>query len=293
MSSQILTTIFPPLKTSQYEHPHTHTLIFLHGRGDKIPSFLAGLSAWESSPTTPPPSPGLSDQEPAALTLRTAFPTFRLVFPRAPLRIVAAVAAQGERLEWNQWFDVWNTNDFSDNEELQAEGLKESVSGIREIIRQEAEKLGGRYDRIVLAGISMGGATSIHTLFNLEKPIGAFLGFCCRCPFAGSKKTLEEMRAVLGLPGTPQGNEVLKKTPVLLEHCIDDPLVKIKSGRTLRRVLVGLGAERLEWKEYETGGHWFKAPDGMDDVISFMRKNVLEVLEILDSGSDEDVDMDI
>ncbi|KAK0726313.1 Alpha/Beta hydrolase protein [Apiosordaria backusii] len=289
MSSQILTTVFPPLKTPHYHHPHTHTLIFLHGRGDKVPSFLSGLSAWESSPTTPPASPG-SEQNPAALTLRTAFPTFRLVFPQAPLRTVAAAAASGEKLEWNQWFDVWNTNDFSDREELQAEGLKESVSAIREIIKKEAEALGGRYDRIVLAGISMGGATSIHTLFNLEKPIGAFLGFCCRCPFAGSRKTLEEMRAVLGLPGTPQGNEVLRKTPILLEHCVDDPLVRIESGRGLREVLFSFGVEKLEWKEYERGGHWFKAPEGMDDVIAFLQKHLLEKVE---SGNDDDVDMDI
>ncbi|KAK4671926.1 hypothetical protein QC764_609950 [Podospora pseudoanserina] len=265
---------FPPLQTHTYQHPHTHTLIFLHGRGDKVPSFLTALSAWESS---------------TALTLRTAFPTFRLVFPQAPLRPVAAAAAKGERLEWNQWFDVWNTNDFSDNEELQAEGLRESVSGIRAMINEEAEMLGGRYDRILVAGISMGGATLIHTLFNLEKPIGAFLGFCCRCPFSGSKKTLEQMRAVLGLPGTPQGNEVLRKTPILLEHCIDDPLVRIESGRNLREVLLNFGAERLEWKEYGTGGHWFKAPDGMDDVISFVQN----VLEVVDSGSGKDVDMDI
>ncbi|KAK0667792.1 putative acyl-protein thioesterase 1 [Cercophora samala] len=273
--SQIPTTVFPPLQTANHQHPHTHTLIFLHGRGDKVPSFLAALSAWESS---------------TALTLRTAFPTFRLVFPQAPLRTVAAAAAKGERLEWNQWFDVWNTNDFSDNEELQAEGLQESVSGIRELIRQEAERLGGRFDRIVIAGISMGGATSVHTLFNLEKPIGAFLGFCCRCPFAGSRRTLEEMRGVLGLAGTPQGNEVLRKTPILLEHCVDDPLVRIESGRNLREVLVSFGAEKLEWKEYETGGHWFKKPDGMDDVIAFMQKHVLGAVN---SESGEDIEMDI
>ncbi|KAK4199202.1 putative acyl-protein thioesterase 1 [Triangularia verruculosa] len=265
------TTAFPPLKTPQYEYPHTHTLIFLHGRGDKVPSFLTGLSAWESSPAVPlhstEPNP-----EPTALTLRTALPTFRLVFPQAPLRTVAAAAARGEKLEWNQWFDVWNTNDFSDREELQVEGLKESVSAIRELIRQEAQALGGRYDRIILAGISMGGATSIHTLFNLDRPIGAFMGFCCRCPFAESKETLGEMRAVLGLSDVPQGRQALNKTPILLQHCVDDPLVKIESGRNLREVLVNFGAQSVGWEEYETGGHWFKAPDGMNDVISFLRE---------------------
>jgi predicted esterase len=179
---------------------------------------------------------------------------------------------------WYQWFDVWNVRDFSSREDLQSIGLKDSVPVIRHIIASEAAKLGGRYDRVILAGISMGAATGVHTLFNLDVPasgggrLGAFLGFSARCPFAG--RTLAQMREVLGLQGVPGHDEVLRKTPVLLEHCADDPLVLVQNGRGLRDILRAFGAQ-VEWKEYPTGGHWFHSPDGMDDVVEFVNRHVV------------------
>ncbi|KAL4732790.1 hypothetical protein ACLX1H_001810 [Fusarium chlamydosporum] len=89
---------------------------------------------------------------------------------------------------------------FAENEDLQAEGLREVVPKIRDILAKEANELKGRWDKVVLMGISMGSATSVHTLFNLdiptpEKRLGAFVGFRGGCPFAG--RTLDEMRKTL------------------------------------------------------------------------------------------------
>lgn len=175
---------------------------------------------------------------------------------------------------WPQWFDVWDPRDFSEKEELQLEGLKEMVPVIRKMLADEAATLGGRWDRVILAGISMGGATSIHTLFNLDIPtpeakLGAFLGFSSRCPFSG--RDLQGMRSALDLSGVPSHNKVLANTPMLLEHCADDPLVRIQNGRGLRDVLTSFGAN-VTWKEYADGGHWFHTPTGMDDVVAFLQK---------------------
>lgn len=172
---------------------------------------------------------------------------------------------------------MWNVRNFAEREQLQAEGLKEVVPVIRRILAAEAELLGGRWERIVLAGISMGAATGAHVLFNLNLPssegrLGAFLGFSCRCPFAG--RTLEGMRGVLGLDGVPSHDNVVKNTPVLLEHCADDPLVLVENGRGMRDTLKGFGAT-VAWREYPAGGHWFNSPAGMDDVIEFLEKVVL------------------
>jgi predicted esterase len=173
---------------------------------------------------------------------------------------------------WPQWFDVWDVRDFADHEELQAIGLKEVVPAFQKILADEAALLGGRWDRVVLAGISMGGATSVHTLFNLDKPLAAFMGFSARCPFAG--RSLAQMRQVLELENVPDHDDVLRKTPMLLEHCIDDPLVRIQNRRGLRDTLLGFGC-RVEWKEYPNGGHWFNSPAGMDDAVGFIEKHVL------------------
>ncbi|KAH8908521.1 Phospholipase/carboxylesterase, partial [Coniochaeta sp. PMI_546] len=233
---------------------HTHTVVFLHGRGDNARSFAASLAHSRDS----------QDR-----TLADAFPSFRWVFPQAPMRPVSAEPGTS----WYQWFDVWNVRDFADREELQAQGLRESVPVIRRVIADEAAKLDGRWDRVILAGISMGAATSVHTLFNLDVPaghgggLGGFLGFCARCPLAG--RSLRQMREALQLQGVPSHDTVLRKTPMLLEHCADDPLVLVQNGRGLRDTLRAFGAS-VDWKEYPRGGHWFNSPDGMDDVIDFL-----------------------
>ncbi|KAK4148708.1 hypothetical protein C8A00DRAFT_19508, partial [Chaetomidium leptoderma] len=67
---------------------------------------------------------------------------------------------------------------------------------------------------------------------------------------------------------------VLRRTPVLLEHNVDDPLVLIERGRGLRDTLRGFGAQ-VEWREYTTGGHWLHQPEGVDDVVRFLNGVVL------------------
>ncbi|GJN85734.1 hypothetical protein PLIIFM63780_009305 [Purpureocillium lilacinum] len=240
---------------------HTHTVVFLHGRGDTAPRFCDSL--WLSTDSR-------------NYTLREAFPSFRWVFPTAG--IIPCRTAPGDRV--SQWFDIWDVRNFSDHEDLQAEGLRPSVERIRKLLAEEAALLGGRWDRIVLAGISQGAATATHTLLNLNVPqhtspqnqtlprrLAAYMGFSCRLPFPG--RSLADTRKVLGFADAPTDNEVLRNTPILLEHCEDDPLVLVEYGRTLRESLRGFGAN-VVWREYQNGGHWFNSPQGMNDVVAFL-----------------------
>ena len=244
--------------------PHTHTVVFLHGRGDTAKGFVSSLH---------------SSRDSRNRTVLEVFPSFRWVFPQAQMRQCAAFP--GEKV--SQWFDIWNVKDFSDHEELQATGLSESVSSTRSILASEAALLGGHWDRLVLAGISQGAATSVHTLLNMSIPpgtdsqqaprkLGAFLGFSCRMPFPG--RSLAATRSVLDLEGIPDTDEVLRNTPVLLEHCADDPLVLVGSGQALRDTLRGFGAQ-VTWKEYPNGGHRFNSPAGIDDAVEFLNNHIL------------------
>lgn len=239
---------------------HTHTVIFLHGRGDVAENFVASLKY---------------SQDSQQRTLQDAFPSFRWVYPKAG--VSASFSLPGNKV--SQWFDIWNIADFSEREEVQILGLKESVVMLRKVLHIEAGILGGRWDRIILAGISQGAATATHALLNLTVPaeandgtrlsggLAAFVGFSCRMPFPG--RTLAETRAVLGLEDVPVDDEVVRRTPVLLEHCVDDPLVLVQNGRVLRDTLRGFGAQ-VHWREYPNGGHWFHSPTGMDDVIEYL-----------------------
>jgi predicted esterase len=259
-----------PFLTVAPSQPHTHTVVFLHGRGDNARNFAASLTRSFDS---------------RQHTLIDAFPSFRWVFPQAPTR---KCASSDET--WPQWFDVWNVRDFAENEDLQAVGLGEVVPAIRRILADEAALLDGHWDRVVLAGISMGAATGAHVLFNLDVPpagggrLAAFMGFSCRCPFAG--RSLAATRHVLGLDGVPDHGDVICSTPVLLEHCIDDPLVLIQNGRGLREALRGFGAP-VEWREYPSGGHWFNSPAGMDDAVSFLNEHLLGNVSSLSAPSTE------
>ncbi|EWZ84954.1 hypothetical protein BFJ70_g511 [Fusarium oxysporum] len=232
---------------------HSHTVVFLHGRGDSAANFCSSLQYSRDS---------------QGRTLADAFPSFRWVFPQAPKRKCASSPDV-----WNQWFDVWNVRNLAENEDLQAEGLKEVVPKIRDILANEAKDLNGRWDKVILMGISMGSATSLHTLFNLDIPtpdkrLGAFIGFSGRCPFAG--RALDEMRKTLQVGSSPTHSDVIKNTPMLLEHCVDDPLVLVDWGRRQYEILKGFGAN-VTWREYGSGGHWFNSPQGMDDAIDFLK----------------------
>ncbi|POR36759.1 Acyl-protein thioesterase 1 [Tolypocladium paradoxum] len=257
MAMDLSPVVVPPLA------PHTHTIVFLHGRGDTAATFSKSLQYSTDS----------RDH-----TLQELLPSFRWVFPRAPVGPCLAFPTN----KVSQWFDIWNVGDFSDREEVQAPGLRESVARIRQLLEEEAAALGGRWDRIVLAGISQGAATATHTLLNLNLPVstgadgkalprrlGAYLGFSCRMPFPG--RSLADTRKLLGLDDVPSDNEVLRNTPILLEHCVDDPLVLLANGQALRETLKGFGAQ-VAWKEYPDGGHWFNSPTGMDDVVAFLTR---------------------
>lgn len=256
-----------PLITIPPSAPHTHTIVFLHGRGGTARTFAESLRY---------------SQDSHGRTLQQSLPSFRWVFPQSEIRPSASFP--GDKLP--QWFDICNVSDFSVREELQAEGLRESVTGILRILASDAATLGGQWHRLVLAGISQGAATSVHTLLNLNLPVaigadgqqipgrlGAFLGFSCRMPFPG--RSLAETRRILALEVHPYNdeNDILQNTPVLLEHCVDDPLVLIGLGRGLRDTLLGFGSQ-VTWKEYEEGGHWFNSPQGMDDVVDFLKSHV-------------------
>jgi dipeptidyl aminopeptidase/acylaminoacyl peptidase len=57
---------------------------------------------------------------------------------------------------------------------------------------------------------------------------------------------------------------------VFLAHSIDDPIVPISNGEKLYQELDRLGMSVI-WKAYEDGGHWINEPQGVDDMVDFLR----------------------
>ncbi|KAK3310388.1 Alpha/Beta hydrolase protein [Chaetomium strumarium] len=272
---------FGPVHVIEPISEHTHTAIMLHGRGSNGPEFAEEL-AETASP----------DQKP----LMQRFPSWRWVFPSSQELWSTAFE---EMLP--AWFETHSLTDPTERQDLQMEGIRQSVAYIQSIIDQEAASLGGRKERIVIAGISQGGAIGMWALLcqeNLDRRFGAFVGASTWLPFsvniemfvgkgesahpAQSKPEANPSDAFVGgmmsswtRPTTfPPTSTPLLSTPILLGHGVDDAFVDVGLGREARRVLATVGF-RVDWQEYsgaELEGHWLKAPEQIDDIATFFLK---------------------
>ena len=166
-------------------------------------------------------------------------------------------------------------------------GLRENISRLRDILNQEAYRLGGRWDHLILVGVGQGATLAVQTILSLAVPpisattssasdhrparIGALVAISGMTPF--TNRTLEETRRILGLQVPAGYEDILSNTPILIEHCVDDTVLSINDGQTLRDTLINFGMQ-VTWKEYASGGHWLNNPDGTADLITFLQETV-------------------
>ncbi|KKK19855.1 hypothetical protein AOCH_000571 [Aspergillus ochraceoroseus] len=271
---------FPPVHIHAPQVAHTHTVILLHGRGSNGPEFREEFFASLTSD---------------GVNLPARFPSWRWVFPtsreRDDTRFQEPMSA---------WFDAYSLSDIHEHQDLQIEGLKESVSFMLDLIMAELQLLSGRPRRLFIGGISQGMATALWAFLclpsRLREPVGGFLGFCGWLPYSqqiedilasfmqAHARNMTEVGAkvthlLLDLTGWPCGgaNELqfhgVQTTPVLLSHGVDDAVVDIGLGQRARSILSRLGLS-VEWKEYhgaDNEGHWIPEPEGFDDIVRFLR----------------------
>ncbi|PYH80074.1 alpha/beta-hydrolase [Aspergillus uvarum CBS 121591] len=271
---------FPAPHIHPAQTTHTHTAILLHGRGSKGPEFADEL---------------FSSMTSQAQTLPDALPTWRWVFPTSRDRLSTRFQE-----EICSWFDAYSLSDIEEQQDLQIEGLRESVLYILEILEQEISLLGGNASHVYLGGISQGMATALWTLFcaggRIELRLGGVLGFCGWIPFAHEIGELVRQSAgsdvsqaqglvcsfcveTLGLPQSfegvgSQGSSLpLLRTRFLLGHGTDDIWVPVELGRQALQVIKGLSVGGVDWIEYagaEGDGHWIKEPEGLDFMLKFL-----------------------
>ncbi|KAG7417015.1 hypothetical protein LZL87_009412 [Fusarium oxysporum] len=264
-----------PIYITEPIDPHTHTAILLHGRGSNGEEFAQEL--FEETL--------LSDQ----YSLAQKLPSWRWVFPSS--RELWSTAFQEDM---PAWFEAHSLTDTTARQDLQIPGIKESVSYIRTILDQEIERLDGDAAKVVLGGISQGAAVGMWTLLCLNpipRPLGAFFATNTWLPFAPSiEKYLSHDPTIPMDEGTefvaemlaqskvtlPQSSERFQSTAVFLGHGTDDAYVDVELGRKARDIIVQAGL-KVEWREYrgaEQEGHWFKAPEEVDDLLNFLVTHV-------------------
>ncbi|KAJ6005578.1 hypothetical protein N7451_003522 [Penicillium sp. IBT 35674x] len=273
----------PHIQASRSEH--VHTAILLHGRGSDGPEFAEELFSSVTSQ-----GKNLSD----------SLPSFRWVFPTSGDRWSARFQE-----DMPSWFDAYSLEDIGAKQQLQVDGLRESVLYMLELLNREIEKVGGDPRRVYLGGISQGMATALWTLFctpgRFQGPLGGVLGFCGWLPYAGQAEDLMKRFSinpggldvpskqrqvsqlfldVIASPNTPRINEntdfSVLSTTIFLSHGSDDKWVPVELGRQAARVLQGLNltTECYEFTGAEGDGHWIAEPEGFDQIVTFIQKQL-------------------
>ncbi|KAI9697872.1 MAG: hypothetical protein M1820_007659 [Bogoriella megaspora] len=219
---------------------HTHTIILLHGRDSNASEFATDFLESEASD---------------GQALPWIFPTLKWVFPTAMMR-------KSERfgIEMSQWFDMWTTEAPAEREELQLEGLNESISFVLDVIRQESSVVGAA--NVVLGGISQGCATAIQALLRGERKLGGFVGFCGWMPLESEMRT------------SNRSDNPALRTPVFLSHSRGDEVIPVANGERLCTNLREHMGMRVDWHCYDNDEHWITEPQGVDEMVKFLEKNL-------------------
>lgn len=265
---------FPALHIHPPQASHTHTAILLHGRGSDGPEFA---EEFFSSLTS-------KDQN-----LASCLPSWRWVFPTSRDRW--STTFQEEECSW---FDAYSLTDIHERQELQIDGLRESVSYILDILDAEIDLLDGRSSQVYLGGISQGMATALWTLFcatrRVRGQLGGFVGVCGWMPFALQVEEFKEAATGQHRQALNYFHDIIfshnpslvsdvkdvsiLRTPVFLSHGTDDPWVSVDLGRQASRVVQQI-VGHVEWSEFtgaENDGHWIKEPEGFDHILGFLEK---------------------
>lgn len=262
-------TEFGPTQIVDPVTEHTHTAILLHGRGSNGPEFAEELFEETLFPD--------------GSSLAQKLPSWRWVFPSS-----RELWSEAFQEDMPAWFEAHSLTDITAKQEVQIPGIKGSTEYVNTIIDKEVAKLDGASEKVVLGGISQGGAVAMWTLLNQgERSFGAFFGTNTWLPFASSLQDSMSQGAEMSedegvvflaemLGPRSQDQTPIHFTRVFLGHGTDDAYVDVELGRQARDVLTKAGY-LVEWKEYtgaELEGHWIKAPEELEDMLKFFTKAI-------------------
>jgi phospholipase/carboxylesterase len=179
--------------------------------------------------------------------LEPGMPTFRFIFPHAPVRPVTI----NNGYEMRAWYDIIgidrrSTEDFA--------GITASTAGITALIALENER-GIATSRIALAGFSQGGAMALHIATRHPEKLAGVIALSCYLPLS---RDLETERVAAN-----------QATPIFMAHGAQDPVVPHALGEESRRLL-GSAGYPVEWHVYPMP-HSLCEPE-IADVRAFLKK---------------------
>jgi predicted esterase len=187
------------------------------------------------------------------------------------------------------WFDMARLDGPYFQKERHIDDLVESAAETRKIIENQLKDV--KSENLILGGLSQGCAMSLAVLLALDYSIGVYIGMSGFVTFQeGLAMAIEDdeeeeqrspvkaqamQRDLLNLdPLDNQSDETTAaRTPILLGHVKVDEKIPVGLGLSVAQVMRDAWYE-ADWKCYEDQGHWYKIPDQIDDIVSFVTTKV-------------------
>ena len=99
---------------------------------------------------------------------------FKIVLPCAPNVYVSRIKSNT-----TSWFDLTGiNNDVIKEKDISFEDMEKSGNRIKQLIREEAQKLNNDFSKIFVGGFSQGACLSYHVGLSLEFTLGGIVCFC-------------------------------------------------------------------------------------------------------------------
>ncbi len=159
--------------------------------------------------------------------VRKGWPSFRFVFPHAPVRPVTI----NNGVPMRAWYDI---RSMELSQRADETGVRESIATVQALIERENVR-GVPTQRIVLAGFSQGGAIVLSAAVRHEERLAGVVALSTYLPMAEN--------------AAAQATEANKTLPVFFGHGTADPVVPMALGSKSRDALIAMGHE-VQWHTY-------------------------------------------
>ncbi len=157
-------------------------------------------------------------------------PAIRFVFPHAPMMPVTINNGHVMRA----WYDVSFGDLEGNTRRADEDGVRQSQAQIGDLIAREVgRKILNK--NIVLAGFSQGGAIALQTGLRYPETLAGVMALSCYLPCSGSFAS--------------EASVANARTPVMIAHGTEDPVVPYAMGSNTRDLLLKSGYA-VEWHEY-------------------------------------------
>ena len=157
-------------------------------------------------------------------------PAIRFIFPHAPQMPVTINNGYVMRA----WYDVSFGDLEGNTKRADEKGVRQSQAQIGALIEREvARKI--PFKNIILAGFSQGGAIALQTGLRYPETLAGVMAISCYLPCSDSFAA--------------EASAANAKTPVLVAHGTQDPVVGYAMGKNTHDVLLKSGYP-VEWREY-------------------------------------------